>query len=186
MEDDKELMAMSSIANALGDLDSEAQERVLRWAIDRFKINKLGESNRSSLINEAPLETYPASTKPPPSEQIGEVTFSDFATLFDHAYPETGPEKALVAGYWFQACQNMDTFEGAQVNTELKHLGHGLPNVTDSLSSLMHRRPALVLQVRKSGRSKQARKLYKLTQEGIRKVLRMIAAPSPDDEDDEY
>jgi DNA-binding PadR family transcriptional regulator len=39
----------------------------------------------------------------------------------------------------------------------------------------MARKPALVIQTRKGGSSKQARKRYRLTGEGIRAVEKMIA-----------
>jgi DNA-binding PadR family transcriptional regulator len=48
-------------------------------------------------------------------------------------------------------------------------------NITTALSSLIERKPQLVIQTRKSGNSKQARKRYRLTDAGIRAVERMIS-----------
>jgi len=180
MSDDVEILAMQQIVSALKDLEPEAQARTIKWAIDRFEINKIGQKGTEIVDLLIPDKTQPNGH----FDTNVLSNFGDFPSLFDAAHPIRGPERALVTGYWLQVCQSKETFEGAEVNSELKHLGHGLSNVTDSLSSLMGRRPALALQVRKSGRSRQARKQYKLTQEGIRFVQKMINTEAFDDDQD--
>src|SRR5204862_6999499 len=101
--------------------------------------------------------------------------YQDFPTLFDAASPATEPEHAHVARYWIQVNQGKEDLHGQLLNDELKNMGHGIGNVTDALSSLIERRPALVIQTRKSGTSRQARKKYRLTTEGIRAVEQMLA-----------
>jgi hypothetical protein len=165
---DPEINAMSKIGAALTELkEPEAVTRVLRWAVEKYK---------------------PKTTLPPsralnaPSRDIGDVTdalstpreFQDFPALFNAASPATEPERALVAGYWFQVVMGKEELHGQQLNDELKNMGHGVGNVTDALSSLIERRPALVIQTRKSGTSRQARKKYRLTTEGIRAVEQML------------
>jgi DNA-binding PadR family transcriptional regulator len=81
-------------------------------------------------------------------------------------------------GFWLQECLHHEEWEGFAINSELKHLGHGLKNVTDALNALIDHRPQLVVQLRKSGKTKQARKRYKLTAEGARKVRQMVSSAS--------
>ena len=100
--------------------------------------------------------------------------FEAFAELFEATNPSTEREKGLVAAYWAQICQAQPSFGSQALNDALKDLGHGVGNITDALSALKDERPALLLQLKKSGTSKQARKTYKLTQEGIRRVQSMI------------
>jgi hypothetical protein len=88
--------------------------------------------------------------------------------------PGTHAEKALVAGYWLQVCEGADRFTAHPVNKELTHLGHKLPNVTAALEDLKTTKPALVLQLSKSGTSQQARKTYKLSHAGVERVEEMI------------
>jgi hypothetical protein len=102
------------------------------------------------------------------------LEFGSFAELFDAAQPKTGYDKALVAGYWLQVCQGADSFDGFSANKELKHLGEGLPNITSSVDTLKAQKPALALQLKKSGKSRQARKVYKVTVAGVRAVEAMI------------
>ena len=60
------------------------------------------------------------------------------------------------------------------VNKELQDLGHSLKNVTQAFSALKDRTPAFAIQLRKAGKSQQARKLYKLTKAGLDAVNSML------------
>ena len=60
------------------------------------------------------------------------------------------------------------------MNKKLKDLGYRVSNITTAFNGLINRRPQLVIQTKKSGTSKQARKLYRLTTEGQRAVERML------------
>ena len=86
--------------------------------------------------------------------------FPSFAELYAAASLKTNGEKALVAGYWLQKYQEKTSFTGAAVQKELTHLGHKLTNVTHAIDQMKNRKPMLILQLKKSGTSKQARKLY--------------------------
>jgi len=162
-----ELTAMTEIAKALQPLDTDAVRRVLIWAGDRFNAGvSLG----------APAVANDSNTNDADSSQNSDSQddFTDVADLFAAANPRNDPQKALLVAYWFQKLNGQPDFESAAVNKELKHLGHGVANITAALSSLMTRKPQLVIQTKKSGSSQQARKRYKLTNEGVKQVERMI------------
>ena len=162
-----ELTAMTEIAKALQPLDSEAVRRVLIWAADRFNTTvSLGAAELAGKNSEN-------DTNNSPNNDSHDV-FEDVADLFAAANPRNDPQKALLVAYWFQKLIGQPDFESATVNKELKHLGHGVSNITAALSSLMSRKPQLVIQTKKSGSSQQARKRYKLTNEGVKQVERMI------------
>ncbi len=156
--------SFTEIAAVVTALEDDQRTRVIRYIVDRFKING------------APVAPPP---RPEPEEAVTEQkdqqSFEDFATLFDACSPNTDSLRALVGAYWVQVCQGNQGFDGQSVNKELKHLGHGLGNITMALNPLIGQKPAYVLQLRKSGNTKQARKLYKVTEAGIRKVKAMIA-----------
>lgn len=100
--------------------------------------------------------------------------YAALAEIYDAARPTSNADKALVAGYWLQVCQGAESFDGFSANRELKHLGQGLANVTNAIDSLKGQKPALALQLKKSGKSQQARKVYKITVAGIKAVEAMI------------
>jgi hypothetical protein len=104
------------------------------------------------------------------------VRFSALGELFDAARPQTNGQRALVAGYWLQVCGGANDLSSQAINTELKHLGYGILNITEALEDLKATKPAHAIQLRKSGTSRQARKTYKITEAGIRAVETMISA----------
>jgi hypothetical protein len=159
---DPELQALSTITALLSDLPEASQGRIVSWIRSRFEI--AGAENGS--LNETRVRA-----------ETGRE-FPDAATLFVAANPTTGSEKALTAAFWLQEYLHQEEWDGFSINTELKHLGHGLKNVTDALNALIGQRPQLVVQLRKSGKTKQARKRYKLTVEGVRKVRQMLSLTS--------
>jgi hypothetical protein len=160
---DPETRAIGEIAAVVTALEEDQRGRVIRYIVDRFKING---------AHLAPTQPEPEETA---TQQKDQRSFEDFATLFDACSPNTDSLRALVGAYWVQVCQGNQGFDGQSVNKELKNLGHGIGNITVALNPLIAQKPAFVLQLRKSGNTKQARKLYKVTEAGIKKIKAMIA-----------
>jgi len=158
---DAELHALSTISSLLAELPEDSQSRILTWISSRYRV-------QPAILSSS---THADGPQVPESAR----QFPDVASLFVAANPSTGPEKALTIAFWLQDCLHHEEWEGFAVNSELKHLGHGLKNVTDALKALIEHRPQLAVQLRKSGKTKQARKRYKLTAEGIRKVRQMAS-----------
>lgn len=163
-----EISAMTEVAKALQPLEAESVRRVLQWAADSFSAIITFGSKQSK-----PMD-YSHAEEDTTLEEHREDQFDDVADLYASARPDNDPEKALVVAYWFQKVNNEADFDSGRVNRELKHLGHGVGNITSALGSLISRKPQLVIQTRKSGSSQQARKRYKLTNEGVKQVERMI------------
>ena len=161
---DIETKAIGEIAGIVGALEEEQRGRVIRYILERFNITGTQTSTKTETSTGGAAK--PADT---PSE------FEDFATLVDACNPSTDSMRSLVAGFWLQVCQGGQSFDGQSANKELKHLGHPSANITMALGALINQKPALVLQLRKSGNTKQARKSYKLTDAGIRKVRAMMS-----------
>jgi hypothetical protein len=162
---DVELDAMSKIYAALDPLEVPARERVLQWAASKFEVAASSPDSAQGLSFGV-------------RDDGGPRQFQDLGDLMHAAEPANGPQRALVVAYWFQEVQGLDGWEGGDINSSLKNMGSGLANVTNTLGSLKARKPALVMQTAKSGRSRQARKTYKLTVAGVRAVKEMISNAS--------
>lgn len=156
---DTELDAMQKLATALSDLDPEARQRVLDWVAAKFGLS-VGNARKST---ESSVRANEASDP---------TDFVDFADLFYAAGPQSHAERSLVAAYRLASAG--DAFPSQAINSLLKDLGFQIPNITDALSQNMREKPALVVQIKKSGSTRQARKLYKITDAGIRRVKTMI------------
>jgi len=156
MANDPEIQAMSDISDALSNLEASAAERVLRWAVDKYATSDF--EGKRQVDKDDKIEN-----------------FSNFIELFEAASPSTEYEKVLVASFWFQEIMENDSVEALSVNNALKNLGHGIGNITREFNRLQKEEPTLVMQVQKKGSSKQARKEYKVTYAGIKKVKNMVS-----------
>jgi hypothetical protein len=155
---DPEIKAMSDISEALTGLEPEVVRRVLKWANEKYQLKPTPGTSQGGGSTAAAVDR----------------TFNEFSDLFDAASPSSGLERILVCAYWYQVIQGQADFDSQSLNTELKNFGHPSANITRDMDSLTNRSPKLILQTRKEGTSKQARKKFKLTREGIREVQRML------------
>lgn len=166
-----EISAMQKLAEALSGLDINATARVLRWAGERYGVAldvHAKSGGRTGKLAGGENETD--------SETNGDThsRFTDLAELHAAASPETDADRALVAGYWFQYAQGETEFGSQAINSALKNLGHPISNITSAFNNLKARRPAFVVQIKKAGTSRQARKTYKLTTAGKSAVELLI------------
>src|SRR5690348_12573011 len=160
---DPEIEAMSQVAAALDSLADDARARVLRWAADRYGAQiatvAMPNSGRSSVgARDGIPEERPQRTAE--ARDATERSFDDFVDLFDAVDPKSDVDKALTGAYWLQVISKQDSWQSLRVNNLLKDMGHGVGNVTSALRTAQERKPALVRQVHKSGRSPQAWKTY--------------------------
>jgi len=165
-----EFETMKALEDAVLSLEEEKRPRVLQWFWSRFANHMTGATG--------------VRIAPPPTQTGADSKreYQTFAELFDASNPTVERDKALVAAYWVQVCLGQPSFPSQVLNMALKDLGHGIGNITEALTQLKEDRPALVLQLKKGGLTKQARKTYKLTQEGIRRVQEMSRASVDDGE----
>lgn len=169
---DDEFSAMQDVYAALEPLSDEARTRVAEYVIARLEITLRAQAKASAVAQDGIVDDgHPEITE----QEKSAPKYGSFAELFDDAQPTSNAEKALVAGYWLQVCEGGETFDGQSANTELKHLGHRVANVTNAIDSLKGQKPALALQIKKAGKSQQARKVYKITVAGIRRVEEMVS-----------
>jgi hypothetical protein len=156
-----EVAAMRAIAEAIEPLDAGAALRVLEWA----------RSAIGGRTTATPGDTHESSSLPQTTD-LSEI--QDLAELFHSADPQNEREKALLAAYWLQREVGASDFTGHQANALLRELGHGVANITREFDRLMEDKPQLVIQTRKTGASKQARKNYRITSAGRDKVMKML------------
>jgi hypothetical protein len=172
MTEDTELDALRSVLASLTPLDSGARERVVGWIIKRLDI-KFGSAADEVLAADpsAYRDERQARTR---RDESPVDRYETMAELFAAINPKTGGQKALVVGYWKQVKDEVFSFDAQSINTELKHMGHHVPNITEAMNELQRHRPQLAVQLKKAGTTRQARKTYKVTTEGIRVVEGML------------
>ena len=176
---DPEIEAMAQVAAALDKLADDARARVLRWAADRYGAPTV-TAIPAAISNGVPAwqleDMQPRVTEvhDAPVRETPEQAFDHFVDLFDAVDPKSDVDKALTGAYWLQVISKQDSWQSLRVNNLLKDMGHGVTNVTSALRTAQERKPALVRQVHKSGRSQQSWKTYKLTTSGVSHIRRKL------------
>ena len=97
----------------------------------------------------------------------------DLAALYEACQPRTDSEKTLVVSFWLQEVDGAAGIDAQSVNTQLKQLGHGVGNITRAFDKLTQGRPQLMIQTKKAGTTKQARKTLRVTTEGRKMIEQM-------------
>ena len=166
MSGDPEIEAMSAVAAALKDLGLAEQARVIEWASKRFDVPLATQPHRRATAGSGAASQSPESGDRP--------KYTDFAELFSAAGPTTNVERALVAAYWAQVVGNKGSFRSQELNVDLKNLGHYDGHIGDALDALIAVKPQQVLQLKKAGNTKQARRTFKLSVAGIAAVAAML------------
>ncbi|MBY0511409.1 MAG: hypothetical protein K2P94_14810 [Rhodospirillaceae bacterium] len=165
-----DLKALETILNTLEPLAQDERERVLRWAMEKLGIHSMnvgrpgGGAQISTTMIDAAFEKHPD----------GFQTAGDFLAA---ASPTTEADRVLCVAVYlqdFSETPDTITLSGKQINDVLKNLGHGVKNITDSINTLKTRKPQHMIQTKKSGRSKQAWKEYRVTRAGIDHAYRLI------------
>lgn len=173
MEMDPEIKAMDDVYTTLKDLSDDAKKRVIEWVIGKFSLSvqkqKIG--GQVKVLSQESGE-----------ESMDITALGSLAEIFGKASPNTGAEKVLIAATYIQEAKGNSELTGGEINRELKHLGHGVGNITNAINILMSRKPQLMIQIRKEGKTKQAQKKYKVTAEGMVSAKKMISGASSDQE----
>lgn len=195
-----ELEALYSCYNLLSKLESQEQLRIIRWLISKLDLqintkqtaqtnpplallNESGTTYPQSSVGDAfpNIETTPTPTIDKTEASIAQtnksINLNSFKTLeqvFAQATPKTDSEKVLLAAAFLQTKQRWKEFGAFVVQKELKRIGKKSANITTSIKMLSTKKPALIVELQKTGDSKQSRKTYKVTPEGLEAALRLI------------
>jgi hypothetical protein len=160
-----EAKAIADVVEAFKHLDAAAIVRVLDWASKRYGPG----AGADRLVVREQTETSSLG-----GDARGDGRYNDLAELYTAADPKTESESVLIAAYWHHVAHKTDALDSQALNRDLKNLGRGVGNVTRACSVLIQQRPALMLQVKKAGSTKQARKQYRLTVAGLQRAREML------------
>ena len=92
---------------------------------------------------------------------------TSIGNLVERWRPETMAERALLGAFVLARGRADRTVTSQAINAELKRTGLPVPNITRAIESNLRAKPPLMVQKKKMGTTRQARKQYALTQEGV-------------------
>jgi len=99
-----------------------------------------------------------------------------FGTLLRRWTPRRASERALLGAYFLTRVQGETMLTSQAINGELKAHGVSVSNITRAMDSNLRAKPPLMVQVKKMGKTRQARKQYQMTPAGIESVERQLEA----------
>jgi hypothetical protein len=113
-------------------------------------------------------EDAPARRRPgrPKGSGTGRRAGQAIGSLMQSWTPETMAERALLGAYALAKGRPDRTITSQAINNELKRNGLPVPNITRAIESNLRAKPPLMVQKKKMGTTRQARKQYALTAEG--------------------
>lgn len=159
--------------DALKSLDIADGKWVMSQLANRLRITQPIEV---SIKPKATVERKPVDTEK--TEDASAEQDDGFAEAFSKVNPKTEDKKVLFAAWYLFGRNGAQDFKGLQVSKRLKQTGHRINSVTVSLGRLKTLKPALVIQVRSTVNKKQSRKIYRLTDEGIKAAQQLSAPPA--------
>ena len=181
MIDDPEIIALNTAYTALKELDAEAMARNLNWLATKLGISL---STKPTSIAHLPLPTSASPAKnlldapDKPTEPSDFGSFATSAEFLSKIHELSAEERVLAVAAYLQNKDPENELTGFSINKELKHIGHGVKNITRPVESLVKSTPQLMIQLRKSGKTRQAKKTYRVTEEGVKAVKLRLANPA--------
>lgn len=98
----------------------------------------------------------------------------DLGSLLARWNPSTMSDKALLGAYYLSRVRGEETVTSQAINSELKRNGLAISNITRAIEANMRPDRPLMVQEKKMGSTKQARKQYRITPAGIDAVERRL------------
>jgi hypothetical protein len=96
--------------------------------------------------------------------------------LMERWRPDAMADRALLGAFVLSGGRADRTVTSQAINAELKRHGLPVPNITRAIESGLRARPPLMVQKKKLGTTRQARKQYAMTQRGVEYVEAQLAA----------
>jgi len=195
MSQDPEISAMSQTFEALKGLRRDQIRRIIHWIKDRFGLVEyripvetapaaapvpIGEPGPAvEVVPEVVPE--PTVTEGPPAEPAAKIPqkkdLIDYDTVLD-LFAESNVKKVssriLLMAAYLQERHNFKEITSYDINFRLKRIGHGIQNISSSINGILKRKPQLMIELKKEGASKQARRKFKVTHEGLKAARNLL------------
>ncbi|HEY8992489.1 MAG TPA: hypothetical protein VIM37_01420 [Candidatus Microsaccharimonas sp.] len=176
--DDKEILAMGNVNEALKNLSEEERYRVIQWLANKYyspTMPPVKAAGPSPLNPVQEIESGDVDEK-----TIDEPTTSDygtFAEILDASGAKIEADMFLVAAYWLQIVGSAEKWKSFEVNKLLKDTGNEIKKISNPIRALEARKPKPIIQVSQAASaSKRGSKEFKMTTEGVKTVETMLKA----------
>lgn len=161
----KELL--DEINQAISGYDPVLKERARDLLIDTAFGRRGGAARPTGEAGEDTAEETPRRRPGRPRGSTNRRGGMQLNQLLEQWSPETMAERALLGAYSLSRGRADRTVTSQAINAELKRHDIPVPNITRAIESNLRARPPLMVQKKKMGTTRQARKQYAITVEGV-------------------
>ncbi len=176
---DPELQAMSHVFETLKNLNNVQRLRILKWVKDRLETEEtpligtfaapvMYETEEPEVVKvEKSVEKTAPVIAPKPT---GPKTLMDYETaleLFSESNVKKATTRVLMMAAYLQERHNFKEISSYDINFRLKRIGYSVTNISSLINSIMNRVPHLLVQVGADDTTKQSRRKFKVTAEGL-------------------
>jgi hypothetical protein len=112
-----------------------------------------------------------------PNGSTGVSEFMKFETiedLFSAVKAKTFSAKILLAGAYLHEARQLKEFKTFDIIAMLKKSGGKTRNISSAINGLLRKKPPVLIQTGKLGRSRRAGRSFRLTEAGMRSALKYI------------
>ncbi|MCP5051240.1 MAG: hypothetical protein GY940_29010 [bacterium] len=117
--------------------------------------------------DEAPPAKPVAESKDLSTKGLGLKRYKTIENLFLAANINTVSSRILLAASYLQEKHNFEELSSYEINSRLKKMGYGVTNITNAINSLLRKKVPLMRQTKKEGGSKQSKRKFVVTEEGL-------------------
>lgn len=116
--------------------------------------------------------------EPPPQATVTGITgllkYDSLEEIFLSSTVKTTGAKILLAASYLQETENFKELTSYEITSRMKNIGQPIKHSTIAIKNLMSKKPPLLLQTGTFGSSKQSRKKFRVTEEGLRTARNYI------------
>ena len=174
---DPELDAMSQVFESLKDLDKKGIKRIIHWVKDRFCLTGVRPADELT-IQPVQGETVVirTGTRTEPMVKTVEKTtgkkdlihYDTVLDLFSESNVKKVTAKILLMAAYLQERNNFKEISSYDINFRLKRIGHGVPNISSLINGILRKKPPLLVQLDSESTSKQSRRKFTVSEEGLK------------------
>lgn len=140
--------------------------------LDKVALNLLRQTLDLAKDADAPVPAHEALTDNVEIKSSNSTnTFTEFIELVE---PKSNVDLALATGVWLQKKEQKENFTAREASSLLASIGRNIPNITNALASPRKSKPALVITNQNTRSAEKKRKVYQVTETGIKTILKKI------------
>ncbi|UCH92405.1 MAG: hypothetical protein JSV88_19200 [Candidatus Aminicenantes bacterium] len=119
-------------------------------------------------------ETQETPLQPVEPKITGFIEYDNFEDLLLFSNSKTNTAKILLAAAFLQDKKNLKEFGSYDISSMFKKIGEEVKHPSAAINSLMSKKPPLLVQTGTQGTSKQSRRKFRVTEEGLKMARNYI------------